>query len=92
VGANPGPAYRVRGRFYAVKKQMADRDPKMGAAAQKTNTNLLTGRAVCGCNGDGCGGGLGTATGKSGQYRYYACAARVKQGAESCKGRRMVNI
>lgn len=75
--------------FYAVKKQMADRDPRMGAAAQKTNTNLLTGRAVCGCNGDGCGGGLGTATGKSGQYRYYACAARVKQGAESCKGRRI---
>lgn len=75
--------------FYAVKKQMADRDPRMGAAAQKTNTNLLTGRAVCGCNGDGCGGGLGTATGKSGQYRYYACAARVKQGAESCRGRRI---
>lgn len=30
-----------------------------------------------------------TATGKSGQYRYYACAARVKKGADACVGRRV---
>ncbi len=75
--------------FYAVRKQMADRDPRMGEAAVKTNTNLLTGRATCGCGGDGCGAGMSTATGKSGQYRYYACAARTKQGADACTGRRM---
>jgi DNA invertase Pin-like site-specific DNA recombinase len=75
--------------FYAVRKQMADRDPRMGEAAVKTNTNLLTSRATCGCDGDGCGAGMMTSTGKSGQYRYYACAARVKQGPDACPGRRV---
>ncbi len=75
--------------FYAVRKQMADRDPRMGEAAVKTNTNLLTGRAICGCGGDGCGAGMTTATGKSGQYRYYACAARTQQGTDACPGRRV---
>ncbi len=75
--------------FYAVRKQMTDRDPRMGEAAVKTNSNLLTGRATCGCGGDGCGAGMSTATGKSGQYRYYACAARTKRGPEACSGRRV---
>ncbi len=67
------------------------RDPRMGDAALKTNTNLLTSRAVCGCDGDGdgCGAGMMTSTGKSGAYRYYACSARVKHGPEACGGRRM---
>ncbi|RVU01145.1 recombinase family protein, partial [Novosphingobium umbonatum] len=63
--------------FYAAKAQMAARNPKMGVAAEKNGTNLLTGVAVCGCGGDGCGGGMTTATGKSGQYRYYACSRRA---------------
>ena len=75
--------------FYAVRKQMADRDPRMGEAAVKTNTNLLTERATCGCGGDGCGAGMMTSTGKSGRYRYYACSARVKQGPDACPGRRI---
>ncbi len=29
-----------------------------------------------------------TSTGKSGQYRYYACAARIKRGPDACTGRR----
>ncbi|RSU46063.1 hypothetical protein BRX43_16760 [Sphingomonas sp. S-NIH.Pt15_0812] len=68
---------------------MADRDPRMGEAAAKTNTNLLTSRAVCGCGGDGCGAGMMTSTGKSGQYRYYACSARIKRGPDACSGRRV---
>ena len=75
--------------FYAVRQQMADRDPRMGKAAVKTNINLLTGRAICGCGGDGCGAGMTTSTGKSGAYRYYACAARLTQGPEACPGRRV---
>ena len=75
--------------FYAVRQQMADRDPRMGEAAAKTNTNLLTSRAVCGCGGDGCGAGMMTSTGKSGQYRYYACSARIKRGPDACTGRRV---
>ena len=30
-----------------------------------------------------------TSTGKSGQYRYYACSARIKRGPEACSGRRI---
>ena len=85
----PVPPVVSEDMFYAVRKQMADRDPRMGEAAVKTNSNLLTGRATCGCGGDGCGAGMMTSTGKSGQYRYYACAARVKQGADACRGRRV---
>ena len=85
----PVPPIITEEVFYAVKKQMADRDPRMGETALKTNTNLLTSRAVCGCDGDGCGAGMMTRTGKSGAYRYYACSARVKHGPEACAGRRM---
>ncbi|RVU00243.1 hypothetical protein EOE18_18415, partial [Novosphingobium umbonatum] len=52
-------------------------------------TNLLTGVAVCGCGGDGCGGGMTTATGKSGQYRYYACSRRATAATTECRGRRI---
>jgi len=85
----PVPAIVSEEEFLAVRQQMAEREPKMGSAAIKTNTNLLTGRAVCGCQGDGCGSGMGSVTGKSGQYRYYACSARVKQGRDACSGRRI---
>lgn len=73
--------------FYAVRRQMAARDPRMGEAADKTNFNLLTRTAVCGCDDDGCGAGLGSSTGKSGQYSYYTCSSRVKQGPGACQGR-----
>lgn len=85
----PVPPVVSEETFYAVRKQMADRDPRMGEAAAKTNTNLLTKLAVCGCGDEGCGAGMMTSTGKSGQYRYYACAARVKKGADACVGRRV---
>jgi site-specific DNA recombinase len=85
----PVPPIIAEEEFYAVRKQLADRDPRMGKSAVKTNTNLLTKIAVCGCGGDGCGAGMGTVTGKSGQYRYYACAARTKQGSDACPGRRV---
>lgn len=85
----PVPPIINEDTFYAVRQQMADRDPRMGEAAAKTNTNLLTSRAVCGCGGDGCGAGMMTSTGKSGQYRYYACSARIKRGPDACTGRRV---
>lgn len=30
-----------------------------------------------------------TSTGKSGQYRYYACSARIKRGPDACPGHRV---
>ncbi len=74
--------------FYQAQAQMAARDPKMGSSAEKTNGNLLTGKVTCGTSRkDGCGGGMTTATGNSGQHRYYACNTRKTAGASKCKGR-----
>ncbi|WP_411290392.1 recombinase family protein [Sphingorhabdus sp.] len=75
--------------FYAVQAQLKARDPKMGENADKHNSNLLTSLVTCGCGDDGCGGGLTTSTGKSGQYRYYACSRRQTQGVTQCLGRRV---
>jgi hypothetical protein len=85
----PVPPIIEEDLFYAVRAQMAARDPRMGSSAEKTETNLLTGRVVCGCGGDGCGGGMTTATGKSGQYRYYTCHRRKSSGPSECSGRRI---
>lgn len=75
--------------FFRAQALKASRDPKMGEAAQKTNTNLLTGHVICGAGDDGCGGGMTTETSKSGQYRYYSCHKRTKAGPSICKGRRV---
>ncbi len=85
----PVPPLVSEDLFYAARAQMAARDPKMGEAAEKTNTNLLTGIATCGCGDDGCGSAMTTSTGKGGQYRYYACQRRANAGAAECAGRRM---
>jgi site-specific DNA recombinase len=85
----PVPAIVTEGVFYSAKALRASRDPRMGEAADKTNTNLLTGQVLCGCGGDGCGGGMTTATGKSGRYRYYACRNRISGGQTVCPGRRI---
>ncbi|MGB3739101.1 MAG: recombinase family protein [Pontixanthobacter sp.] len=74
--------------FYATQAQMSARDPKMGSAAERTKKNLLTKKVKCGTgNEDGCGGGMTTATGKSGQHRYYACHTSTKGGKSECPGR-----
>jgi len=74
--------------FYQAQAQMAARDPKMGRHAHKTNTNLLTSKVLCGTNSsNGCGGGMTTATGKSGLHSYYSCNTRRTSGKHFCKGR-----
>ena len=85
----PVPPLIPEDLFYAAQAQMAARDPRMGAAAEKNETNLLTGSVICGCGGDGCGGGMTTATGKGGRYRYYACSRRSTAGPTQCTGRRI---
>lgn len=83
----PVPPIISEETFYAVRKQMADRDPKMGVDAEKTNTSLLTKRAVCGCGNDGCGSTMGARTGGSGRHSYYACLGRANKGSTKCQGR-----
>ena len=87
--AIPVPAIVSEETFYSAQALRASRDPRMGKTAVKTKTNLLTGQVVCGCGGDGCGGGMTTATGKSGQYRYYSCRNRTSGGPGICQGRRI---
>lgn len=84
----PVPAIIDEDLFYQAQAQMAARDPKMGAKAEKTNTNLLTGKVTCGTSKkDGCRGGMTTATGKSGLHSYYACNTRKTAGETQCQGR-----
>ena len=75
--------------FEAVQARLVDRRPTARAARVTTTNNLLIGITVCGCAGDGCGGGMTTSTGKSGQYKYYACSNRARAGPSICQGRRM---
>lgn len=46
---------------------------------------LLTGLVRCGA--PGCGSGLTIRTGKSGQYAYYACNAKMTAGAARCRSK-----
>lgn len=85
----PVPAIIDKDMFYAAQAQMAARDPHMGKAAEKTNTNLLTGHVICGCGGDGCGGGMTTGTGKGRRYSYYMCHKRTRAGIGQYSGRRV---
>lgn len=63
--------------FEAVQARLVDRRPTVRAARVTTTNNLLVGITFGGCGGDGCNGGMTTSTGKSGQYKYYACSNRA---------------
>lgn len=85
----PVPPLIAAEDFEAVQARLVDRRPTVRAARVTTTNNLLTGITFCGCGGDGCNGGMTTSTGKSGQYKYYACSNRARAGPSICKGRRM---
>lgn len=55
--------------------------PTACAPRRETSPTLLTGLVRCGH----CGSAMVMATGKSGQYRYYKCTARLKRGNAACK-------
>src|SRR5690606_12508160 len=67
----PVPPIITSDDFEAVQERLVARRPTARAARVTTTNNLLIGLTVCGCGGDGCGGGMSTATGKGGQYKYY---------------------
>jgi site-specific DNA recombinase len=76
------PALVNAEEFAQVQAQLAARSPKRIAPRLVGNPTLLTGIARCGI----CGSGLTLRTGKSGRYRYYACAGRAQKGATVCTG------
>jgi hypothetical protein len=59
------------------------RSPKRVAPRIVGSPTLLTGIARCGT----CGSGMTLRTGKSGRYRYYACAGCGQKGKTLCPGR-----
>ncbi len=80
--AVPVPAIVSREAFDAVQTLLASRSPKVTPPRVVNSPVLLTGLAVCAS----CGAGMTTRTGKSGRYRYYACAGRAQKGATVCRG------
>ena len=79
------PAIIEEQAFETVQARLAARNPKRMPARVVSGPTLLIGLARCGC--EDCGGALTIRTGKSGQYRYYACSRRATRGETACPGR-----
>jgi len=71
--------------FNAVQALLQSRAPKRVAPRIVNSPTLLAGVARCGH----CGAALIQNTGKGGQYRYYCCSTRLKEGPMGCQGLRM---
>lgn len=71
--------------FQTVQARLGQRNPRQTPARVVSGPTLLTGIARCGCAN--CGGAMTIRTGKSGQYRYYACSRRATRGETACTGR-----
>ena len=69
--------------FEQVQASLRARSPKRTPPRVVGSPTLLTGIAVCGT----CGSGMTLRTGKSGRYRYYACAGAAQKGKTRCPGR-----
>jgi len=71
--------------FDQVRRTLASRNPKKVPPRTVSSPVLLAGLATCAK----CGSGMTLNTGKSGEYRYYACGGRMRQGKGTCEGRRV---
>ena len=69
--------------FDRLQAALKARSPKNTPPRTVTGPILLTGIATCAS----CQGGMTLRTGKSGRYRYYACATCAQKGKSACKGR-----
>jgi DNA invertase Pin-like site-specific DNA recombinase len=79
------PAIIDERAFNTVRALLQSRAPKRVAPRIVNGPTLLAGIARCGH----CGAALILNTGKGGQYRYYCCSRRLKEGQLACKGLRM---
>ena len=79
------PAIIDETTFNAAQALLQSRAPKRIAPRVVTTPTLLAGIVRCGH----CGAAMILNTGKSGQYRYYACVNRLKKGELACRGQRM---
>ena len=68
--------------FDTIQKLLKARNPKVMPARVISGPTMLTGLIHCAK----CGGAMTIRTGKGGQYRYYACSTRARQGPTACEG------
>ncbi|MGR5150858.1 recombinase family protein [Photobacterium swingsii] len=69
--------------FNSVKMGLKSRDVEQIHVKAIRSSSLLTGLIKCGK----CGRGMTVATGKSGKYKYYACATKLKNGVSLCSSK-----
>jgi len=79
----PVPPIIAPDEFDQVQEILRSRSPKRAVPRMVGNPTLLTGIAKCGT----CGSGMTLRPGKSGRYRYYACAGCAQKGKTKCAGR-----
>ena len=87
--AVPVPSIVSEEDWYAVQAKLRASNPRTTPPRVVSGPTILVGLAVCGCDSDGCDGGMVISTGKSGAYKYYACSRRQRSGATACSGRRI---
>ena len=66
--------------FRTVQERLRERRPAVTAPRVSNSDVLLTGIARC----ESCGAAMMLRTGKSGRYRYYACASHRLKGGTAC--------
>ncbi len=79
------PPLIERETFDAVQARLKSRNPMLVPARVTSGPTLLTG--ICFCAK--CGGAmtLRTGRGNGGQYTYYTCSTKARQGKTGCEGR-----
>ncbi len=79
------PPLIERETFDAVQARLKSRNPMLVPARVSSGPTLLTG--ICFCAK--CGGAMTLRTGKGngGQYTYYTCSTKARQGKTGCEGR-----
>ncbi len=79
------PPLIERETFDAVQARLKSRSPMVVPARISSGPTLLTG--ICFCAK--CGGAMTLRTGKGngGQYTYYTCSTKARQGKTGCEGR-----
>ncbi|SCB39648.1 recombinase family protein [Rhizobium multihospitium] len=79
------PPLIERETFDAVQARLKSRNPMLVPARVTSGPTLLTG--ICFCAK--CGGAMTLRTGKGngGQYTYYSCSTKARQGKVGCEGR-----
>lgn len=82
IVAVPVPPIIERDTFDTVQALLKARNPKVTPSRVISGPTLLTGLIHCAK----CGGAMTIRTGKGGQYRYYTCSIKARQGPTACSG------